>query len=88
MMKNNSLIEFPCNFPIKIIGVNTSEFLNEITSIIFNHFPDLDSSALTHKSSQQSNYLAITVTVIAKNQSMLDAFYIEINQHPDVKMVL
>lgn len=87
-MTNKSLIEFPCDFPIKIIGNNTPVFLEEISTIVFSHFPDLDHQSLTHKTSQNSNYLAITVTVFAQNQSMLDAFYMAVNQHPDVKMVL
>lgn len=86
-MTKASLIEFPCHFPVKIIGINSSAFLEEIKLIVMNHFPTFN-DALTHKLSQKSNFLAITVTVYAENQEMLDAFYRDISKHPDVKMVL
>ncbi|WP_454783812.1 HP0495 family protein [Legionella sp. WA2024007413] len=87
-MEKTTLIEFPCDFPIKIIGTNSTVFLEEIREITFTHFPDITEDALTHKMSKDSNYLAITVTVYARNQEMLDTFYRAITQHPDVKMVL
>jgi len=87
-MSRTTLIEFPCHFPIKIIGSNSCVFLEEIKQITMKHFPDVEQSALTHKLSKDGNYLAITVTVFAESQDMLDAFYREVNQHPEIKMVL
>lgn len=88
MTTKKTLIEFPCNFPIKIIGNNSLEFLQEIKLIAIKHFPMLKSDDLIHKTSQNSSYLSITVTVFAENQLMLDEFYREVTRHPDVKMVL
>ncbi|WP_454780861.1 HP0495 family protein [Legionella sp. WA2022007384] len=87
-MEKTTIIEFPCYFPIKVIGNNSTVFLEEIREITVTHFPNITEDALTHKMSKDSNYLAITVTVYAENQDMLDAFYRAITQHPDVKMVL
>ncbi|KTC79686.1 MULTISPECIES: YbeD family protein [Legionella] len=87
-MKKTTLIEFPCYFPIKIIGNNSPVFFEEIKHITITHFPNIEDEALTHKMSKDSNYLAITVTVYAENQEMLDAFYRAVTQHPEVKMVL
>lgn len=87
-MTKTTLIEFPCYFPIKIIGTNSAVFFEEIKKITLSHFPNIEPNALTHKLSKNSNYLAITATVYAENQELLDAFYNEIHQHPDVKMVL
>lgn len=87
-MTKTTLIEFPCYFPIKIIGNNSPVFLEEIRQIAVTHFPDIKEDALTHKMSKDSNYLAITITVFAENQDMLDAFYRAVTQHPEVKMVL
>lgn len=88
MTTKQTIIEFPCNFPIKIIGKNSLEFLEEIKLIATRHFPMLKIDDLTHKASQNNNYLSITVTVLAENQLMLDEFYREVSRHPDVKMVL
>lgn len=87
-MTKESLIEFPCNFPIKIVGDNSDVFIEEIKNIVLSHFPDFSDESMTHKPSAQNNYLAITVTVLALNKDMLDAFYTEVSSHPLVKMVL
>lgn len=87
-MPKATLIEFPCHFPVKIIGSNSAVFLEEIKLITTKHFPNFVSKDLTHKLSQKNNFLAITVTVFAENQEILDAFYREITKHPDIKMVL
>ncbi|HHT0591685.1 TPA: YbeD family protein [Legionella anisa] len=87
-MTKTTLIEFPCHFPVKIIGNNSPVFLEEIRQITVTHFPHIEEDAMTHKMSKDSNYLAITVTVFAENQDMLDAFYRAITLHPEVKMVL
>lgn len=70
------------------MGSNTPTFLNEIREIILKHFPSIEQEKIVHKMSKKNNYLAITVTVYAENQKMLDAFYREITKHPNIKMVL
>lgn len=87
-MTKTTLIEFPCHFPVKIMGTNSSTFLEEIMEITQKHFPLIEQEKITHKSSKENNFLAITVVVYAENQEMLDAFYKDITKHPDIKMVL
>lgn len=87
-MTKETLIDFPCNFPIKIIGNNSALFLEEITQITVTHFPNIAQENMTHQLSKKSNYLAITVTVFVESKERLDAFYQAITQHPEVKMVL
>lgn len=87
-MTRQTIIEFPCDFPVKIMGVNSEVFLDEIKKIVLQHFPDFNLSHLKHKLSNRNNYLAITVTIHAINQEMLDLFYQDLTMHPDIKMVL
>ncbi|MDR3501649.1 MAG: DUF493 domain-containing protein [Legionella sp.] len=87
-MTETTLIEFPCHFPIKIMGKNSPLFLEEIREIVLNHFPTIEQEKITHKPSKENNFLAITVVVYAENQAMLDAFYQDVTKHPDIKMVL
>lgn len=88
-MKNEqSLIKFPCDFQIKIIGNHHETFEFEIVCIARKHFPDLGEAAIRSKKSQEGNYLSITITVYAKDQDTLDALYRELTKHPDIKMVL
>lgn len=87
-MTNTTLIEFPCNFPVKIIGTNSSSFFDDIKAIVHEHFPNIEDHCISQNMSQKSNFLAITVTVFVKDQEMLDNFYRELTKHPDIKMVL
>ncbi|RUR11986.1 YbeD family protein [Legionella sp. km772] len=87
-MTKDTLIDFPCLFPVKIIGLHSPTFIEEIKQITIKHFPDFVEENLVHKPSQKNNYLAITVTVFAQNKELLDAFYHEITKHAQVKMVL
>lgn len=87
-MTKTTLLEFPCHFPIKIMGTNSPNFLDEIRRITLQHFPAIEDEKITHKLSKGNNFLAITVTVYAENQEELDAFYQDVTKHPDIKMVL
>lgn len=83
-----SLIEFPCDFILKIMGQHTSTFVDEIFAISHQHYPQLTPDALQTQLSKNGHYIALTLTVYAENQSTLDALYLALTKHPDVKMVL
>ena len=87
-MDKKSTIDFPCDFPIKIVGTNTPAFIDEINRITCSHFPEFTQEKMTCKTSKESNYLSITVIVYAQNQETLDAFYQEVSKLPFIKMVL
>lgn len=87
-MTQESLLTFPCDFPIKIIGKNESSFKQEITDIIRKHYPLTSDHAITSQESHSGNYLSITATIIALDQASLDALYQDLTAHPNIKMVL
>lgn len=89
MKPNNSQspLTFPCHFPVKVMGKNTKQFIQELQEVCLKHFPNLEKECtLTY--SNNNNYVSISVTVYAENKQQLDALYREITQHPDVKMAL
>lgn len=88
MTEKKKLMEFPCEFQIKIIGDNKHLFFDEILSIARSHFPELDDCLVATNKSQKSNFLAITITIVATSQESLDALYHELSGHPDTRMVL
>lgn len=88
MTTEHTLIEFPCEFPIKIIGKNSLGFKQEIINIIHKHFPKTPEASILIKQSKQDNYLAISVTVYVTSQKTLDGLYLDLTKHPDIKMVL
>lgn len=89
-MENKKVILlFPCDFSIKIIGIDSAKFKNEILLIINNHFINADiMPKFTYKKSNNNNYLAITAKIYVFNQVSLDVLYQDLVKHPDVKMVL
>jgi len=85
---NESLLNFPCSFPIKAMGINSEEFEIAVLSIIKKHSPELEESAIKTRSSKGGKYLAITVTIDAQSQAQLDHIYTELSSHELVTMAL
>ncbi len=84
----DSLIEYPCDFPIKVMGRRVDDFAQTVVSIVQKHAPDFDPSSLQMRPSRQGNYLGLTVTLRATSRAQLDALYIELSGHPLVAVVL
>ncbi len=81
-------IQFPCEFPIKIIGVHGPGFEEEITSILLRHVPDLLPENVIHRSSSGGKYLSVSAVFIAQTREQVDKLYIELTGNPKVKFVL
>lgn len=88
MTDTPTLIEFPCDFSIKIIGLTSAHFIDDVTAIVQKHYPNTDTANIVHKNSDKGNYTAITATVLAHDKPSLDALYHELTQYPGMKMVL
>ena len=86
--ERTSLLEFPCDFPIKIMGANREDFAQTMLAAVQRHAPDFDPASLTMRPSRAGNYLSLTCTVRAVSQDQLDALYRELSTHPLVKVVL
>ena len=83
-----TLIEYPCEFPIKIMGLTRAGFAQAILEVVTRHAPDFDGATMEMKSSKQGKYLSITCNVNATSRAQLDALYRELCDHPMVVMVL
>lgn len=83
-----SLMEFPCDFSIKVIGKNTPSFKSDIIAIAKKHYPNLNEQTIRHQISQKETYCSLNITVHALDQASLDALYQELTKHPDINMVL
>lgn len=84
----DTLIEFPCQFPIKVMGTNNLAFEADVVRIVREHDPKFGENALKSRASRNGNYLSITVTVNAHSKAQLDAIYIALNACEHVKMTL
>jgi putative lipoic acid-binding regulatory protein len=83
-----SLLEFPTDFPIKIMGARVDAFSESMVAVVKRHAPDFDPSTLEMRASRQGNYLSVTATIRATSREQLDALYRELTSHPLVKVVL
>ena len=83
-----SLIEYPCDFPLKIMGLTQTGFAQAILTVVKQHAPDFDDGAMEMKSSKQGKYLSLTCTIRATSREQLDTLYRTLCDHPMVVMVL
>jgi putative lipoic acid-binding regulatory protein len=83
-----SALEFPCAFPIKIMGRRQDGFAQQIADIVVRHAPDFDPATLEMRTSSAGNYLSLTATVNATSREQLDELYRELVAQPMVAMVL
>jgi uncharacterized protein len=88
MTAEPSLIEYPCAFPIKIMGRTEPGFAQSIVDVVKRHAPDFDPSNIEMRVSKKSRYLSLTCTIQATSREQLDALYQELCDHPMVVMVL
>jgi hypothetical protein len=81
-------LEFPCTFPIKIMGRTRDGFAQAIVEVVQRHASDFNASTLEMRTSSAGNYLSMTATVNATSREQLDDLYRELVAHPMVAMVL
>ena len=88
MSYKDTLLEFPCEFPIKVMGRKDVDLHSLVIEIVRKHAPDLDENAITQRDSRQGNYISLTVTVNATSKAQLDRIYLELNASDAVLMTL
>ncbi|MDH3326572.1 MAG: DUF493 domain-containing protein [Gammaproteobacteria bacterium] len=86
--ENKSLMEFPCEFGVKIMGKTHEDFESCVKVIFLRHVPELEDTQIKVRASGKGNYSAITVTIQAQSQEQLDNIYIELSAHELVLMAL
>ena len=87
-MTNESLIEFPCEFPIKIMGKDTPKFQFTMHKLLENHVGPIDEKSIKVSLSRNANFVSITITITAHSQQQLDQIYRDVSSHDDVLIAL
>ena len=85
---SESLLTFPCVFPLKVMGRREDDFAQVVSEIAQRHAPDFHPRTLEMRTSKNGRYLSLTVTINAKSREQLDGLYSELSKHPMVMMVL
>jgi putative lipoic acid-binding regulatory protein len=83
-----SLIEYPCAFPIKVMGAQVDGFVEAIALIAQQFDPGFDPTTIEHRPSRAGNFLGLTITITATSREQLDELYRTLSTHPLVKVVL
>ena len=86
--QGESLLVFPCVFPIKVMGKREDGFAQTVVEIVQRHAADFHAGTMEMRSSKNARYLSLTVTINARSREQLDALYSELSKHPMVIMVL
>jgi len=87
-MNDESLLKFPCAFPVKMMGRDTPEFRETARSLIEKHTGPVSDTAINDALSRKGNFVSITITVNALSQEQLDDIYRDVSSHEDVLMAL
>ncbi len=86
--RRDSLIDYPCAFPIKVMGLKVDGFVHAMTEVAERFDPSFDASTIELRPSKGGNYLGVTLTVQATSRAQLDELYRALTSHPMVKVVL
>ena len=87
-MNGESPLQFPCAFPIKVMGVGDPGFQMLVVELVRQHAPDLDETQVRVRDSRAGRYQSVTVKVLARDRAQLDAIYQDLSGHPQIKLVL
>jgi hypothetical protein len=86
--RTDTLIEYPSDFPIKIMGAMHDSFAQTIVEVVTQHDPEFHAGRMDMRASSKGNYLSLTATVRATSREQLDNLYRALSSHPMVKVVL
>lgn len=86
--EEESLIQFPCDFVIKVMGKANHQFEERVINIVLRHYPEIDLEKLVKRHSRDKNFIALTFTVYAQSKSELDNLYRELSAADEVLFAL
>jgi putative lipoic acid-binding regulatory protein len=83
-----SLLSFPCDFPIKVMGKTQKGYAQAVVEVVRRHAPGFDPATVGMRLSREGTYLSLTLIVRAVSREQLDELYRELCDHPMVATVL
>ena len=86
--REDTLLEFPCDFPIKMMGRDQDSFRRAAIAVIEEHAGKLSDDAINTSSSRKGNFISITVTINAQSQQQLDDIYQALTDHEEILVAL
>jgi uncharacterized protein len=87
-MTSETLLQFPCEFPLKVTGLHNDEFRSVALGIVHKHVAQADVLSIEERPSKNSKYLGLTYNIRATSKAQLDALYIELTSCEKVLIAL
>ncbi len=87
-MSEETLMKFPHDYPLKVMGRNTDDFRSIVLGIVQKHMGPVDASKIEERPSRDGTYLGLTCTVVATSKAQLDALYMELTSCERVMVAL
>ena len=84
----DTLLEFPCRFPIKAMGKDEDEFVSHVLNLVTPHFPEICEEDIRTRPSKGGKYISVTLTVTATSKLQLDAIYYALTDSERILMAL
>jgi len=88
MALTDSLLDYPCEYPLKIFGLQQAGFAQAVMEVVARHDPGFQPATMEMRASKNARYISLTCTIQATSREQLDALYQELCDHPAVVMVL
>ena len=88
MNQEQPLLQFPCEFMIKAVGLASDDFADLVLGLVKQHAPDTQATQITLKESGKGNFLSATIKINAFSQQQLDNIYRTLTSHEQIKFVL
>ena len=85
---NDDIFKFPCEYPIKVFGLNQPDLEKSVCSIIENYVGKLHENQITIKNSSKGKYVSITIRIIATSRKQLDSINTDLQKSPLVSYLL
>ena len=86
--EKESVLEFPCDFDIKVMGESDENFSESIIKIIKKHDINFNASKIEMKGSSSGKYISLTCNVYVTSQKQLNKMYVELSKSPITNFVL
>lgn len=87
-MNDSPVLQFPMEFPLKVMGRETQEFHTAVAGILAEHVAPLESLSVSRQPSSEGRFVSITITFTAESREQLDALYRALSANEHVLMAL
>ncbi len=86
--ESDNLLEFPCSFPIKMMGRASADFSDIAVRLVEQHVGKVAADAIQTSESRNGNFVSVTITIDAQSQEQLDSIYNDLSDHEDILVAL